>query len=121
MPSKSAKKDWEIRQEHNLMYVAYTRAKNRLGFIDEKDFEQFDFSNNNNLKMLKRIENQVNLVLKKSTKVVINETNAKEIISKAKIINMNTFKTSTVKLNNSIGRRNVNSFSDLLKNKKIKK
>lgn len=37
MPSKSAKKDWEIKQEYNLMYVAYTRAKNTLGFIDEKN------------------------------------------------------------------------------------
>lgn len=40
MPSKSAIKKWEVEQEKNLMYVAYTRAKNKLGFIDEKLFSK---------------------------------------------------------------------------------
>lgn len=33
LPSKWAKEDWEIQQERNLMYVAYSRAKDKLGFI----------------------------------------------------------------------------------------
>lgn len=33
-PSKWAKKDWQIRQEHNLMYVAVTRAKSELVLVD---------------------------------------------------------------------------------------
>ncbi len=37
MPSKHAKLDWERTQERNLMYVAYTRAKNNLGFITDFD------------------------------------------------------------------------------------
>lgn len=37
MPSKNAKHDWEKLQEKNLQYVAYTRAKHRLGFISEKE------------------------------------------------------------------------------------
>lgn len=37
MPSKLAKKDWEKEQERSLMYVAYTRAKTKLGFISEKE------------------------------------------------------------------------------------
>jgi ATP-dependent exoDNAse (exonuclease V) beta subunit len=37
MPSKSAKKDWEVRQEYNLMYVAYTRAKKTLTFVDMEE------------------------------------------------------------------------------------
>lgn len=37
MPSALAKRDWEIRQEGNLIYVAYTRAKSLLGFVSEKD------------------------------------------------------------------------------------
>ena len=74
MPSKSAKKDWEIRQEYNLMYVAYTRAKNILGFIDEKNFEKYNTSNTNSIATLRRIEYQVNKVLGKTTKVIINET-----------------------------------------------
>ena len=39
MPSKLAIKDWEKIQENNLMYVAYTRAKNKLGFISEKEIK----------------------------------------------------------------------------------
>lgn len=30
MPSKRAQQEWEIQQEHNIIYVAYTRAKFRL-------------------------------------------------------------------------------------------
>lgn len=37
MPSKLAKHDWEKLQEKNLIYVAYTRAKNLLGFVSEKE------------------------------------------------------------------------------------
>ena len=37
MPSKLAEKEWEKEQEDNLIYVAYTRAKKRLGFVSEKE------------------------------------------------------------------------------------
>lgn len=37
MPSPKAKQDWQIVQENNLMYVAYTRAKKVLGFITDFD------------------------------------------------------------------------------------
>ena len=39
MPSKLAVRDWEKLQEQNLMYVAYTRAKNLLGFVSEKEIK----------------------------------------------------------------------------------
>ena len=35
MPSKYAKKEWQRIQEENLIYVAITRAKNYLGYIEE--------------------------------------------------------------------------------------
>lgn len=38
MPSRIAKKDWEIKSENNLIYVAITRAKKTLNFIDENEF-----------------------------------------------------------------------------------
>lgn len=38
MPSPYAKKDWEIEQEENLRYVAFTRAKSKLGFISNWTF-----------------------------------------------------------------------------------
>lgn len=41
MPSKMAKQDWQIEQEINLIYVAVTRAKEKLievtGVVEEKD------------------------------------------------------------------------------------
>jgi len=70
MPSSRAKKDWEIRQEYNLMYVAYTRAKNILGFIDEKEFESFNKKTAETVGYLKKIENQVNYVLKKEKRKI---------------------------------------------------
>lgn len=33
MPSKCAKQGWELQQEENLIYVAYTRARKKLGFL----------------------------------------------------------------------------------------
>jgi superfamily I DNA/RNA helicase len=33
MPSKYARQDWQMEQERNLMYVAYTRALEELYFI----------------------------------------------------------------------------------------
>lgn len=119
MPSKSAKKDWEIRQEYNLMYVAYTRAKNTLGFINEKDFEKFDTSNSNSIAVLRRIEQQVNRVLGKTTKVIINEETAKSIVANAKKIDKKIFTSSTIDFKATTNnKRKVNAFSNLLKNKK---
>ena len=37
MPPKRTKRDWEMIQEENLIYVAYTRAKHRLGFVNEQE------------------------------------------------------------------------------------
>lgn len=121
MPSKSAEKDWEIKQEHNLMYVAYTRAKKTLGFIDEKDFEKFNTTSSSNIAVLKRIEEKVNQTLNKRRKVVVTKQNANEIINNAQKINKNIFTNTIVNINNQINKRKVNSFADILRNKKIKK
>ena len=119
MPSKSAKKNWEIRQEYNLMYVAYTRAKHTLGFINEKDFEKFDTSNSNSIAILRRIEKRVNSVLGKTTKVIINEETAKSIVANAKKIDKKIFTSSTIDFKATTNnKRKVNAFSNLLKNKK---
>ena len=121
MPSKSAKKDWEIRQEYNLMYVAYTRAKKLLGFIDEKDFEKFNTANSSSKAILRRLEYLVNKVLGKTTKIIINEDTAKSIVQNAKKIDKTMFTSSTIDFNSkntTKSKRKVNSFASLLKNKR---
>lgn len=118
MPSKSAKKDWEVKQEHNLMYVAYTRSKNILGFIDEKDFKDFDLTNTTSQAKLDRIEAQVNKVLGKTTKIIINETTAKAIVDNAQKLDWRTNIAPAKKTININSGRTVNSFADLFKNKR---
>lgn len=75
MPSKSANKDWEREQERNLIYVAYTRAKNTLGFLSESDFGTYISNSSESLKV---IENKVNLVLDKVS-MGIEPTNSEQI------------------------------------------
>lgn len=84
MPCKSATLDWEIEQEKNLMYVAYTRAKNKLCFINESDFKKLtDYTND----ALKNIEYQVNFILGKTNEIIKYDANySKHIISRAKTI-----------------------------------
>jgi DNA helicase II / ATP-dependent DNA helicase PcrA len=64
MPLKFAKKDWEIKTEKNLIYVAYTRAKKTLNFIKE-DKNTFGYINggydpSNIRHAIKRIQKQLN-------------------------------------------------------------
>lgn len=40
MPSSMARKDWQLQQEYNLMYVAYTRAQESLIFINQDNFRR---------------------------------------------------------------------------------
>jgi superfamily I DNA/RNA helicase len=118
MPSKSAKKDWEVQQEHNLMYVAYTRAKNMLCFVDEKEFQQYDMTNLDNQKVLARLEAQVNRVLGRTTRVLVNKNNAMDIIRGAKKIEKRVPSSSTISINST---RKLNTFSDFFNNKKVMK
>ena len=68
MPSSLAKKEWEKNAEQNLIYVAYTRAKKKLGFISEEEIKPFGISQgeDNILNELSLIENLVCRVLSKT-------------------------------------------------------
>ncbi len=106
MPSKSATQKWEIEQEKNLMYVAYTRAKDKLCFLDENEFKQFTSEGKCSLS---GIENQVNFILKKQkNKLTINDkTEINKIINNLEKIEIPQKKKSVVltnkqPLNNSI-------------------
>ena len=65
MPSSLAKKEWEKNAEQNLIYVAYTRAKKKLGFISEEEIKPFGISQGEDkiLNELSLIENLVCRVL----------------------------------------------------------
>ena len=100
MPSKSAKKDWELNQEYNLMYVAYTRAKNILGFLDESDFKDFYADSKQEKNRLKDIELKVDGILGKKPKYITSGISfSSEIIKKAKKIELPKANSKT--LNNS--------------------
>ena len=119
MPSKSAIKNWEVEQEKNLMYVAFTRAKNKLGFIDDKYFKS---QNKTNQSTLKNIETKVCEILGKSTKQI---TENKDIIKvmAARIPKLEIVSNSITK---TLGEKrdldgDANSFNNIIKRKKLKK
>lgn len=116
MPSKNATTKWEKRQERNLMYVAYTRAKNKLGFLDEKEFNY----NNQPNGTLDALEAAVNFVLKKSTKNNITKKTAPKIVKKAKKIDITVLNGNTISLSDK-PKNNVCEFSDLLLGRKRRK
>ena len=116
MPSKNATTKWEKGQERNLMYVAYTRAKNKLGFLDEKEFNY----NNQPNGTLDALEAAVNFVLKKSTKNNITKKTAPKIVKKAKKIDITVLDGNTISLSDK-PKNNVCEFSDLLLGRKRRK
>lgn len=65
LPSPLAVKPWEIVQEENLRYVAYTRAKKKLGFIAEKEIggKKALMDVDNMIKDLRMISSKINYVL----------------------------------------------------------
>lgn len=86
MPSSFATMDWEKKSENNLIYVAYTRAKNSLSFMREDSYSSFlsKFSNTNSLKKtLEKIKDKINfndslLIREKNIDVV--EEDRKQLI-----------------------------------------
>ena len=115
MPSKSAIQEWEKEQEHNLMYVAFTRAKDKLIFLDDK---QFEYLLHNSNESIKNIERQVNFILNKSTALHIN--NIKEALniverSKKNVINIIPNNKITLTKNKTQEKKKLSTFQ----NKKI--
>jgi superfamily I DNA/RNA helicase len=119
MPSKSAKQKWEIMQEKNLMYVAYTRAKKKLCFVDETGFTNlFNQKVGKGEDFLNKIEEKVNKVLGKTTKVIINESTAKTIIQNASNIKLPQPKTRAIDIND---KKKETSLSGMFSRNKIKR
>lgn len=112
MPSKSATKDWQIEQEKNLIYVAYTRAKDKLGFLSEDEFKQFTADESK--LTLDNIERKINIILNKNVTCghTLNQTSLDTIIRRAVPIrdsNIRTLSTlqTSVKQPLPLGRRKI--------------
>lgn len=117
MPSKYAKKDWEKRQEENLRYVAYTRAKTKLGFIADSEIEGFGENEGNTITNLKKLEEKINTILHKKP-ITLNAENpyvAKEIIRHATKIEKPKHETKILSFSETIEKKNKSSLNDLVK------
>lgn len=90
MPLKLATKDWEIKTERNLIYVAYTRAKKTLNFIKENKY-------NNRVNGYFNIDNMKSQLTAIREKIQYN----KELGVSEKNYDSYTGKTTTIKLGES--------------------
>ena len=82
MPSKSALDEWQVQQERNLMYVAYTRAKKVLGSLNEEETPDFDNFSSKLEAKLRQAEMMVAAILGKTFKATMNEAMAKSIVER---------------------------------------
>lgn len=63
MPIKFAKKDWELKTENNLIYVAITRAKKTLNYIKEDNNDKAKIFSKSSIKTeLDRIRKSINYI-----------------------------------------------------------
>lgn len=115
MPSKNATTRWEKRQEQNLMYVAYTRAKNKLGFLVEEEQDVGDATNN-----LRAMEAVVEMSLKKSVSAEVNRKSAPNILKRAERINIAEVSNNTVELDSKT-ERGACDFSELMNPRRKRK
>ena len=119
MPSKSALDEWQVQQERNLMYVAYTRAKKVLGFLNEEETPDFDNFSSKLEAKLRQAEMMVAAILGKTFKATMNEAMAKSIVERVtarKIFAPIT--TNTVSMDND---EKVNESTDLSFNSALRK
>lgn len=91
MPSKHAKKEWEIVSEQNLIYVAMTRAKKTLNYISEKLFPAKLFGDDNIINELEYQRQRMNKALQTNTNIINANGISREQQIKNDVINiMNT-------------------------------
>lgn len=74
LPSKLAKKEWEIQAENNLTYVAYTRAKKTLNFMKEDKYCKL-FNGYFNIENMKSFLNEIKVKLNYNNELGVTEKN----------------------------------------------
>lgn len=116
MPSKHAKKKWEIISEDNLIYVAITRARKTLNYISENLFPANLFGNNDDvITELEYQRKRMNNALKiNSQALTTTGMTREEMISSdvKKIMNTKNSKTRSVneRKRKSIGGNKMSKF-----------
>ena len=121
MHSKTAKQPWEIEQENNLIYVAYTRTKNKLGFLDETEFKQFDAYNPETIRSLKSKQYIIDKLYNKNRNEVTTLDQARHIIENAEKLSGTTQDKSELTPKPIIKPKNaIEAFENIMYNKKIK-
>lgn len=109
--------DWQIEQENNIKYVAYTRSKKTLNFIDSSTINDDD-NDTNNLTKIKTLVNRIYL-----TNFGISNDDFIKLLNKDK----KSVKTSKIKpivereSNSKIGFKKEKTNELSLKNKKVKR
>jgi DNA helicase-2/ATP-dependent DNA helicase PcrA len=118
IPSKYAKKEWEITAEENLVYVAITRAKKSLNYISEKLFPANIFDESDDIILELEYQRQrMNRALRINSQVIsLNELprNEQIAVDVKKLMNTRSSKTRVV---NEKKRKNIggNKMSKFLK------
>lgn len=121
MPSKTAKQPWDIEQENNLIYVACTRTKNKLGFLDETEFKQFDAYNPETIRSLKSKQYIIDKLYNKNRNEVTTLDQARHIIENAEKLSGTTQDKSELTSKPIIKPKNaIEAFENIMNNKKIK-
>lgn len=121
MPSKTAKQPWEIEQENNLIYVAYTRTKNKLGFLDETEFKQFDAYNPETIRSLKTKQYIIDKLYNKNRNEVTTLDQARHIIENAEKLSGTTQDKNELAPKPIVKAKNAfEAFENIMNNKKIK-
>ena len=121
MPSKTAKHPWEIEQENNLIYVAYTRTKNKLGFLDETEFKQFDAYNPETIRSLKTKQYIIDKLYNQNRNEVTTLDQARHIIENAEKLSGTTQDKNELAPKPIVKAKNAfEAFENIMNNKKIK-
>lgn len=118
MPSRNAIADWEIDEERHIQYVAYTRAKKTLNFIDENDFRDFSESKKDFANRMSRLEETINKLFDRKSNIdaslkYIDEEFAEMIVASTQTaltentvsVSTNSEQSTPVSYNAPVGRR----------------
>lgn len=110
------KHDWERQQEFNLEYVAYTRAKNTLGFLSEANMNKH-FTNGMNIKEIREAVFKLYGRDKRCDVVIPTVDAAIGIMSNATKITRDPVNIKTITATTKTSRQSLKSIT----NKKVKK